>query len=142
MSIVNTEDGNMSEKKAREIRARINSLNSMLYAKKTEKNNIIAARDKVNELASGSMSKTKNSFEWTANKMNEYWNATDSSVRNMVQERLRKVASEFGDNGKITSELPGLLAKTEEKLLELDKEIEEIESEIASLEGSLRMDVA
>ena len=29
-----------------------------------------------------------------------------------------------------------------EKLLELDKEIEEIESEIASLEGSLRMDVA
>ena len=39
MSIVNTEDDNMPKKKAREIRARINSLNSMLYAKKTEKNN-------------------------------------------------------------------------------------------------------
>ncbi len=138
MSVINTEEDNISEERANQILSRINSLNSMLYAKKTEKNNIIAARDKVNELASGSMSKTKSSFEWTANKMDEYWQTTNSSVRDMVQESLRNVANEFGKNGAVNSELPGLLAKTEEKLTELDNEINNIQNELNSLENELR----
>ena len=138
MSVINTEEDNISEERANQILSRINSLNSMLYAKKTEKNNIIAASDKVNELASGSMSKTKSSFEWTANKMDEYWQTTNSSVRDMVQESLRNVANEFGKNGAVNSELPGLLAKTEEKLTELDNEINNIQNELNSLENELR----
>lgn len=138
MSVINTEEDNISEERANQILSRINSLNSMLYAKKTEKNNIIAARDKVNELASGSMSKTKSSFEWTANKMDEYWQTTNSSVRDMVQESLRNVANEFGKNGAVNSELPGLLAKTEEKLTELDNEINNIQNELNLLENKLR----
>ena len=138
MSVINTEEDNISEERAKQILSRINSLNSMLYAKKTEKNNIIAARDKVNELASGSMSKTKSSFEWTANKMDEYWQTTNSSVRDMVQESLRNVANEFGKNGAVNSELPGLLAKTEEKLTELDNEINNIQNELNLLENKLR----
>lgn len=138
MSVINTEEDNISEERANQILSRINSLNSMLYAKKTEKNNIIAARDKVNELASGSMSKTKSSFEWTANKMDEYWQTTNSSVRDMVQDSLRNVANEFGKNGAVNSELPGLLAKTEEKLTELDNEINNIQNELNLLENKLR----
>ena len=56
----------------------------------------------------------------------------------MVQESLRNVANEFGKNGAVNSELPGLLAKTEEKLTELDNEINNIQNELNSLENELR----
>ena len=131
----NDEEKNRTE----EIQERINALQIQLNKKKQELEKIRKAIEKVNNLSSGNISKAKESFNWTANKMTQYWNTTESSVRDKVQETLRKVSNEFGSNGKITSELPGLLAKANEKIIKLEEEIKQIQAEIEKCEAELLM---
>lgn len=131
----NDEEKNRTE----EIQERINALQIQLNKKKQELEKIRKALEKVNNLSSGNISKAKESFNWTANKMTQYWNTTESSVRDKVQETLRKISNEFGSNGKITSELPGLLAKANEKIIKLEEEIKQIQAEIEKCEAELLM---
>lgn len=131
----NDEEKNRTE----EIQERINALQIQLNEKKQELEKIRNALEKVNNLSSGNISKAKESFNWTANKMTQYWNITESSVRDKVQETLRKISNEFGSNGKITSELPGLLAKANEKIIKLEEEIKQIQAEIEKCEAELLM---
>ena len=131
----NDEEKNRTE----EIQERINALQIQLNKKKQELEKIRKAIEKVNNLSSGNISKAKESFNWTANKMTQYWNTTESSVRDKVQETLRKISNEFGSNGKITSELPGLLAKANEKIIKLEEEIKQIQAEIEKCEAELLM---
>lgn len=131
----NDEEKNRTE----EIQERINALQIQLNEKKQELEKIRNALEKVNNLSSGNISKAKESFNWTANKMTQYWNTTESSVRDKVQETLRKISNEFGSNGKITSELPGLLAKANEKIIKLEEEIKQIQAEIEKCEAELLM---
>lgn len=137
MSDMTTNSNGIDAATAREIRSEIKSLNIQLSQKKEKKTKIEAARDKISELSSGELSKAKTSFEWTSSKMDEYWYTTESSVRDKVQTSLNNVAKEFGDEGTIMSELPGLLAKTAEKLEELNNEIAQIERELEVLESKL-----
>lgn len=138
MSDINKND-NEEKNRTEEIQERINALQIQLNKKKQELEKIKKAIKKVNDLSSGNISKAKDSFNWTANKMTQYWNTTESSVRDKVQETLRKISNEFGSNGKMTSELPGLLAKANEKITELEEEIRQIEAEIEKCEAELRM---
>lgn len=142
-SDIGNEETTSEEIRKARIRSQIAALKIEKESLEKEKKAIEEAMEQVNALSSSStLSKASNSFTWIVNNMDMYWNATDSNARETVKDTLTKVSKECGSSGKLLSQVGPVMAKAEEKILELTDKIEKITLEIASLEASLNVSVA
>lgn len=142
-SDIGNEETTSEEIRKARIRSQIAALKIEKESLEKEKKAIEEAMEQVNALSSSStLSKASNSFTWIVNNMDMYWNATDSNARETVKDTLTKVSKECGSSGKLLSQVGTVMAKAEEKILELTDKIEKITLEIASLEASLNVSVA
>lgn len=121
---------------------RLSALKKEVEALEKLKEQIKKAMTKVSDFSisserNDSMTSAYNTFNWAANNMDTYWDVTDSMVRNKVQESMRKVGKEFTSSGLINSCISDVMAKANEKLSEIDNEINSLNAEIAALESQL-----
>lgn len=121
---------------------RVRHLKERLETLTREKEAIVNAMDEVNSHSisnegTDSMSSAYNTFNYVANNMDNYWEVTDGYVRNSVQERLKKVGIEFSTSSTISTCVSGVIAKAEERIVEIDNEINNINAKIAALSSEI-----